>query len=423
MKIVFAGPTIPISDVQRILTDAETRPPARAGDVYAACRDGATAIGLIDGFFEGVPSVWHKEILWALDQGIAVYGASSMGALRAAELHAFGMVGVGAIFEAYRDGLFEDDDEVALRHGPAELGYVPLSEPMVNIRASLDRAVEAGIMDGTAARHITQVAKDMHFPDRTWDGLLAQGGADLEPLRAWLPTRAVDQKRLDARDMLLAMTDIAPPAPDFTFQHTVMWENLKQRVGPSRDMILVLDQVRRDPARYSDLRQRAVATLETKTAPDVPQADVDRALTRFRADHKLYTAAALDTWLVAKGLDLTRLKKNIMFELQSSAIITENYEAYQSALIRFLKQDGAYDALKTDARHLAAQLDRAGVDLPTPQDLEMTPATLLMWYFEQACGLPVPDDLDAYVRQNDFADRAAFEQFMARTYILWQDDG
>ena len=48
-----------------------------------------------------------------------------MGALRAAELHVFGMVGVGRVFELFRDGLLEDDDEVAVAHGPADSGYQP----------------------------------------------------------------------------------------------------------------------------------------------------------------------------------------------------------------------------------------------------------------------------------------------------------
>lgn len=40
--------------------------------------------------------------------------------LRAAELHSFGMEGVGRILESYRDGILTDDDEVALVHGPAD---------------------------------------------------------------------------------------------------------------------------------------------------------------------------------------------------------------------------------------------------------------------------------------------------------------
>src|SRR5436305_3085254 len=112
--VVFAGPTLP----PRLRRDGETlwewRPPVRQGDVYRAALTGPAAIGIIDGYFEVVPTVWHKEILWAMAQGIHLFGAASIGALRAAELDSFGMRGVGRIYEAYRDGILEDDDEVAV---------------------------------------------------------------------------------------------------------------------------------------------------------------------------------------------------------------------------------------------------------------------------------------------------------------------
>ncbi|UUZ56476.1 TfuA domain-containing protein [Massilia sp. H-1] len=87
--------------------------------------------------------MWHKEILHALALGIRVYGGSSMGALRAAELHPFGMRGVGRIFGDFASGVLEDDDEVALIHGPADTAYACQSEAMANIRCALEEAVLA----------------------------------------------------------------------------------------------------------------------------------------------------------------------------------------------------------------------------------------------------------------------------------------
>ena len=94
--------------------------------------DGAEVIGLIDGYFEWTLSVWHKEILWALTRGVHVFGAASVGALRAVELERYGMRGVGEIFRAYRDGELEDDDEVAVVHIPGQT-FACSSEAMVNI--------------------------------------------------------------------------------------------------------------------------------------------------------------------------------------------------------------------------------------------------------------------------------------------------
>ena len=120
--VVFLGPSLPPGEARRTLP-ARYLPPARCGDVLRIRRLKPRAIALIDGLFETTAAVWHKEILLALEDGIAVLGASSMGALRAAELEPYGMTGVGAIFEAFRDGVYTDDDDVALLHGSASAGY------------------------------------------------------------------------------------------------------------------------------------------------------------------------------------------------------------------------------------------------------------------------------------------------------------
>ncbi len=101
-------------------------PPAEAGDLYRAARAGARVIGLVDGVFEDRPTVWHKEILLALANGVRVLGAASLGALRAAECDAFGMEGVGAIFAAARAAGSRTTTSVAVAHAPRELDWTPL---------------------------------------------------------------------------------------------------------------------------------------------------------------------------------------------------------------------------------------------------------------------------------------------------------
>src|SRR5262249_13383322 len=141
--------------------DAICLPPVAQGDVYRLVIQRPSAVGIIDGYFSGAPSVWHKEILWAMAEGIPVFGSASMGALRAAELQGLGMRGMGRIFEAFRDGLLEDDDEVGVVHGPAETGFVAASEPMVNIRASLARAESEGVVSASARRALEGFAKSL----------------------------------------------------------------------------------------------------------------------------------------------------------------------------------------------------------------------------------------------------------------------
>src|SRR5271170_4192722 len=168
---VFVGPTLPAGEIART-GDFVCLPPVAQGDLYRAARRRPRAIGIIDGYFSGAPSVWHKEILWAISQGIPVFGSASMGALRAAELHRFGMRGVGRIFEAFRDGALEDDDEVAIVHGPAELGYLQASEAMVNIRETLARAEVEGVLAAPSRRALEAFGKSLFFTQRNWEALL-----------------------------------------------------------------------------------------------------------------------------------------------------------------------------------------------------------------------------------------------------------
>src|SRR5262249_8598482 len=115
--IVFVGPTLPAAEIAARLPGARALPPVAVGDVLALLRRrGAARIAIIDGAFEHMAAVWHKEILLAIERGIAVWGAASMGALRAAELAPFGMRGVGAIYRAFAAGRLVADDEVAVAH-------------------------------------------------------------------------------------------------------------------------------------------------------------------------------------------------------------------------------------------------------------------------------------------------------------------
>ena len=235
--IVFLGPTLPVAAARRVL-NADYRPPVAQGDVLRAVMDRPAAIAIIDGYFENVPAVWHKEILFAMSQGIPVLGAASMGALRAAELAAFGMEGAGAIFDAYADGRLEDDDEVAVTHGPAELGYPSLSEAMVNIRRTLSDAHAAGVLSVPTRRRLQEIAKDLSYRDRNYGRMLreAEEEADIDPaeivaFREWLPTGRADQKREDALTLLTRVRDKITSGtlgvrPLYSFEHTTMWEQV-----------------------------------------------------------------------------------------------------------------------------------------------------------------------------------------------------
>jgi hypothetical protein len=192
-------------------------------------------IGIVDGYFETVATVWHKEILWAMAEGIHVYGAASIGALRAAELVDFGMQGVGAIFRHFQTTPLADDDEIAVQHGPAELDFVPVTEAMVNVRATIAKAVQQEVLAQPLATTLLDIAKSLFYKDRTYEamlGRLRELGAPNDALRRfteWLPHGQVDQKRQDALEMLAAMSDhltrgVAPLRVNYLMAHTFAWE-------------------------------------------------------------------------------------------------------------------------------------------------------------------------------------------------------
>lgn len=185
--IVFLGPSLPRSEAQSLL-EAEYRPPAGQGDIMRACSDRPPAIVLIDGIFKDAPTVRHREILWAMSQGIPVFGAASMGALRAAELSRAGMIGIGLVYRWYRRFALLPDDAVAVTHSPPELGSTPLSDALVDLRRSLRRAERTGAITLTEASALCADLTSRAFPDRALP-------ADLEPFR-------VTQKATDARSLL-----------------------------------------------------------------------------------------------------------------------------------------------------------------------------------------------------------------------------
>jgi hypothetical protein len=209
--IVFLGPSLEQSAAEKILP-AEYRPPAKRGDLLAAARDGATIIGLIDGVFHQESAVAHREILTALQHDIKVIGASSMGALRAAEMDTLGMVGIGAVYRMYKSGELESDDEVALVFDPSS--GLALSEPLINIRFTLKLALDSGIIDADVYDALLLSARSLFYPKRTYRAMVSGAGDAIdkrtgERFLDWVARGACDQKREDAVAALEYIRDIA----------------------------------------------------------------------------------------------------------------------------------------------------------------------------------------------------------------------
>jgi len=209
--VVFLGPSLSRARAEHILK-ADFRPPAKRGDLYQAAKDGAEIICLIDGVFFQDCSVAHKEVLFALEGGARVIGASSMGALRASELDIYGMEGIGLIYEAYKSGHLVSDDEVALIFDP--FTWEPLSEPLVNIRFNLDLAMQQGTIKTSTRYQLFHYAQSLYFPERTYERMMkeAEGSVpeeELQHFREFLAKEKRDFKMEDASQALKRLLEIA----------------------------------------------------------------------------------------------------------------------------------------------------------------------------------------------------------------------
>lgn len=219
---IFLGPSAngdaPPADIDRFA-------PASLGSVYQAVEAGYRRIAIVDGVFGTVPSVWHKEVLYAMTRGVQVFGSSSMGALRAAELHIYGMVGVGTVFRLYRRGILTDDDEVALAHSPPQFKFSPLSLPMINIRATLNRMERYCQISRHERLIIQRVSKQLHFSKRSLDDILSIAIPDdfnrREKLNATFRKYYVDLKNKDYLTLLQKIRRHSGAAPDLP-----KWEDI-----------------------------------------------------------------------------------------------------------------------------------------------------------------------------------------------------
>lgn len=210
--VVFVGPTL--SPAERLSwPQFEFLPPVRRGDIDRLLQRAQppTAIGIVDGVFFQSLAVSPKEILRALDAGTTVYGASSMGALRAVECGQYGMIGVGRIHELYRSGRVEADDEVAIVYDADR--ERALSEPLVNMRLAIEDALAAGAVSSPVAERFLETAKAMYFPERTIPAVLATiagqvGEVACASLREFLSDPERDAKRADAVALLTMMVEV-----------------------------------------------------------------------------------------------------------------------------------------------------------------------------------------------------------------------
>jgi hypothetical protein len=325
--VVFLGPSLSRGEAESIYPEALYLPPARQSDVLSALSTyEPSVIGLIDGVFGQSLSVWHKEVLLALERGVHVVGAASIGALRAAELDSFGMIGVGEIYHQFASGELEDDDEVAVLHAGAEYAFRPLSEPMVNVRATLRQAAEEARLNELSYERLVAVAKGIYFADRTWITIFDAAAGEVNPgelaaARMCAKERYVDVKAADARLLLrrLAAGDISTPSnPPKTARSrglTLAYE-LDRKVRHSELEVPLrnvaarasLNALEFDNANFAALNRALVQLLAEMLGLEPARAEIDAEMHRFRRERALGSDALVERWLADNDLSPAELR-------------------------------------------------------------------------------------------------------------------
>jgi hypothetical protein len=290
-----------------------------------------------------------------------------MGALRAAELEPFGMIGVGKIERAYRDGRyppydepFDDDDEVAVVYAPEAAGGMQLSDAMVDLRETLARAESAGSIDRPVRDALVARMKRLPFRERSFTCLAeAARNAAGDQIAAALDRHRVSQKREDAVAMLTTMRKrvLAPSKTSFRMERTIVWERFIASASErqlSTDEVLVLTELSRDEANWRALQHAAhgrLAALDRASGGDA-HAELDC----FRKARALWARTGFDAWLGANGMrpqDLEGLMKD-------EAALDAGAEAssplrLQRAVLDHLRLCGTYPSLLAQARERQRQ--------------------------------------------------------------------
>jgi len=371
--IVFLGPTMLADEARRILPNADFRPPAAKSDILSAVeQDKPTAVLLIDGVFTQSLSVWHKEILYALERGVAVYGAASMGALRAAETDIFGTIGYGCIYEDYKAGRLTDDDEVAVLHATEEFQFRSLSDAMVNIRATLKAARESNVIDAASHDRLLSLAKNRFFADRTYPTLLADAKSEgfepsfVDQLSHFIDRSSIDQKRLDAVSLLQHIQEYGPTKPkpmsvtrSHPFQALYHRDRRVRRESGEVALGTISSYASLHLKNAEQIHQRAIEIglldvmgemLNINPSPE----DLEEELRRFCADREFKTDRDIQDWQVTNDLngdefsDLIR-RLAIRRALRAWYISRKYLERTTQEFLDELRLSGEYTAIADSA--------------------------------------------------------------------------
>lgn len=433
--ICYLGPSLPLAKARAILPDATYLPPAKQGDIVThVINYQPTRIILIDGEFRQNLSVWHKELVYALQfPGVkAIYGASSMGALRAAELDFLGMIGIGRIYGWYRDGVTEDDSEVALsyavREGPEGPIYYPATVPLVDIRAGVEQYEKEYPDEPVAldARAFLEDMREVFYMERT-PQLCEQRWLE----RREGPFPCIEQKMIDARTALtdFAMYESAPlqkPTPENLSRFFQALYERDRRILingteiPQQhiDAYVLLHNPEYERICWDSANQDLALMLCDNLCVTVSIDEIERENIRFQQRCGIETPADFGCMLENNGwsrpeYDRLIIQNARIRKLQHANTVSKMYRRNTQAILDYLRTHQGFDYWAVQAVALEKKIKASGVDDWLGVNLETPTFTLLAQHFEQE-GLELKCSHEEYLLETGFSNQTELGVAVAR---------
>ncbi len=376
MKIVvFCGPTISAAEVRKTIKDPVCLPIAGQGDVISALfnhRPGVMVI--IDGIFgEDGLSIWHKEILFALKSGVEVYGASSLGAVRAAELDSFGMKGFGEVYKYFKSDISSDDDEIAVKFEKRRGAYKKLSESMVNIRATFEKARKMKVIDADTCKALTCIAKSLFYSRRNFGTIFEEAQkaglskSRIEKIKKFASERFVDLQKKDALGLLETVAKLPEPPKEAESDVPVRGNftplyDRERKVGEGGTMIplyYISDNAaigcpEIDDLNFNAINSRIVLFFAKASGVEADEDGVSAELSRLRRKLGVKTDSGLDKWLSDNDMSHNELKsfageRAIIRKMQAWMTTRLAFSRNTRPLLDEMRMKGIYTRFKSRA--------------------------------------------------------------------------
>lgn len=422
--LVYLGPSLSLEKARAYLPNATYRPPAKQGDIVTdVVNFRPHRIILIDGVFRENLSPWHKELVYALQYpGVrAVYGAASMGALRAAELDFLGMIGIGRIYGWYRDGVTEDDSEVALsfseREGPEGPIYYPSTIPLTDIRAGVEhyeREFE-GHPIAEASRSFLEAMRNVFYMERT--PAICEAAWD-KSFGVHFPL--IPQKSLDAAaalkdfEMYESKATQKPTPESLSSFFTALYER-DRRISingteiPQQhiDAYVLLHNPEHERICWDSANQDLALMLCNHLCVSVSIQEVERENVRFQQRSGIETPTDFDNFLSANGwskheYDRLMIQNARIRKLQHATTVSKMYRRNTQQIIDYLRTHQAFDYWAKLAVEAEQKITASGADDWLAVNMETPAFEMLAQHFEKE-GLELKCNNEEYLLETGFS--------------------